>query len=93
MTFAALGSLLATTLVCEVPFLAAAFQFTSVELSEYLVAVALAFCVIPSPICSPVLPIAAPFASSSVFVTGPTTPTWHVALNPLSVVTVTVVQP
>ena len=47
MTFAALGSLLATTLVCEVPFLAAAFQFTSVELSEYLVAVALAFCVIP----------------------------------------------
>ena len=47
MTFAALGSLLATTLVCEVPFLAAAFQFTSVELSEYLVALVLAFCVIP----------------------------------------------
>ena len=47
MTFAALGSLLATTLVCEVPFLAKAFGFASVELSEYLLALALAFCVIP----------------------------------------------
>ena len=47
MTFAAIGSLLATTLVCEVPFIAAAFDFTSVEWNEYLVALALAFCVIP----------------------------------------------
>ena len=47
MTFAALGSLLATTLVCEVPVLAKAFGFASVELSEYLLALALAFCVIP----------------------------------------------
>ena len=47
MTFAAIGSLLATTLVCEVPFLAAAFGFTSVEVSEYLIALALAVCVIP----------------------------------------------
>ena len=44
---AAIGSLLATTLVCEVPFLAAAFGFTSVEVSEYLIALALAVCVIP----------------------------------------------
>ena len=47
MTFAAIGSLLATTLVCEVPFLANAFDFTSVEWNEYLIALALAFCVIP----------------------------------------------
>ena len=47
MTFAAIGSLLATTLVCEVPFIATAFDFTSVEWNEYLVALALAFCVIP----------------------------------------------
>ena len=47
MAFAAIGSLLATTLVCEVPFIATAFDFTSVEWNEYLVALALAFCVIP----------------------------------------------
>ena len=47
MTFAAIGSLLATTVVCEVPLLAAAFDFPSVELNEYLVALALAFCVVP----------------------------------------------
>ena len=47
LNWAALGSLLATTLVCEVPFLANAFGFTSVELNEYLIALALAFCVIP----------------------------------------------
>ena len=29
------------------PFLANAFGFTSVELNEYLIALALAFCVIP----------------------------------------------
>lgn len=40
-------ALLATTLVCEVPFLSAAFSFTSVGLGEYLIAVALGACVIP----------------------------------------------
>ena len=43
----ALGSLLATTLVCEVPFLADAFGFTAVGLGEYAVAAGLGFCVIP----------------------------------------------
>ena len=47
LNWAALGSLVATTLVCEVPFLANAFGFTSVELNEYLIALALAFCIIP----------------------------------------------
>ena len=42
LNWAALGSL-----VAEVPFLANAFGFTSVELNEYLIALALAFCVIP----------------------------------------------
>lgn len=44
---AAIGSLVATTLVCEVPFLAAAFEFTSVEFSEYVIAILLGVCVIP----------------------------------------------
>ena len=44
---AAAGSFVATTLVCEVPFLAAAFEFTSVELSEYVLAIALGALVIP----------------------------------------------
>ncbi len=44
---AALGSLLATTLVCEVPFLASAFGFASVTLTEYAIAIGLGFCVIP----------------------------------------------
>ena len=47
MRFAALGSLLVTTLVCEVPFLSALFGFTSVEWVEYGIALALAVCVIP----------------------------------------------
>ena len=41
--FACLGSLVATTLVCEVPFLASAFGFAPVELVEYGVAIALGF--------------------------------------------------
>jgi Ca2+-transporting ATPase len=45
--FACLGSLVATTLVCEVPFLAGAFGFAPVELVEYGVAIALGFVVIP----------------------------------------------
>lgn len=44
---AAIGSLIATTLVCEVPLLAAAFGFTSVEFKEYVIAIALGACVIP----------------------------------------------
>ena len=44
---AMLGSLVLTTLVLEVPFLAAAFGFTPVGLTEYLIAIALAALVIP----------------------------------------------
>ena len=44
---AAAGSLVLTTLVCEVPFLAQMFGFTSVEWNEYLVAIGLGFLVIP----------------------------------------------
>ena len=44
---AAIGSLVATTLVCEIPFLANAFGFTAVNFEEYLVAVGLGFSVIP----------------------------------------------
>ena len=45
--FASIGSLIATTLVCEVPFLANAFGFASVSIWEYLVAIALGAVVIP----------------------------------------------
>ncbi len=44
---ASIGSLVATTLVCEVPFLANAFGFASVGIDEYLVAIGLGFVVIP----------------------------------------------
>lgn len=44
---AAILSLLATTVVCEVPFLAQAFDFEAVEWKEYLVAAALGVLVIP----------------------------------------------
>ncbi|MBE6632794.1 MAG: cation-translocating P-type ATPase [Ruminococcaceae bacterium] len=44
---AAFGSLVATTLVCEIPFLAKAFGFVSVDLTEYLIAAVLGFLVIP----------------------------------------------
>ena len=44
---AAIGSLVATTLVCEVEFIAKAFGFTQVEWREYLIAAALGFLVIP----------------------------------------------
>ena len=47
LNWAAIGSLVATTLVCEVPFLANAFGFTSVELGEYLIALCFAVSVIP----------------------------------------------
>ena len=41
------GSLLATALVCEVPFLARAFGFASVGIVEFAVAIAIGACVIP----------------------------------------------
>ncbi len=44
---AAVGTLLLTTLVCEVPFLAAAFGFTKVSVIEYLLAIGLGVLVIP----------------------------------------------
>jgi len=44
---AALGTLVLTTLVCEVPFLADAFGFTSIGLTEYGIALGVGFCVIP----------------------------------------------
>ncbi len=47
LLFAAAASLVATTLVCEVPFLANAFGFESVDLTEYLIAIGLGLLVIP----------------------------------------------
>ena len=44
---AMIGSLLLTTAVLEVPFLANAFGFTSVGLTEYAIAMALAILVVP----------------------------------------------
>ena len=44
---AALGSLVATTLVCEIPFLASAFGFATVDFKEYAIALGLAFLTIP----------------------------------------------
>lgn len=44
---AGVASLLATTLVVEVPFLAAAFEFEHISLMEYAVAIGMAFLVIP----------------------------------------------
>jgi len=47
LLIASVAALLATTLVCEVPFLAGAFGFTSISLVEYLIALALGALVIP----------------------------------------------
>ena len=47
LVIAAIGSLIATTLVCEVPFLANAFGFTSVSFVEYVVAIVIGAMVIP----------------------------------------------
>ncbi len=44
---AAVATLVLTTMVCEVPFLAAAFEFTSVSFAEYIIAIGLGFLVIP----------------------------------------------
>ena len=47
LNWAALGSLAATTAVCEIPFLANAFGFATVEFSEYAIAIVLAALVVP----------------------------------------------
>ncbi|MCD7785063.1 MAG: calcium-translocating P-type ATPase, PMCA-type [Oscillospiraceae bacterium] len=47
LLLAAVASLVATTLVCEIPVIAAAFEFESVEWNEYLIAIALGFLIIP----------------------------------------------
>jgi len=44
---AAIATLIATTLVCEVPFLANAFGFSSVSLVEYVIAIGLGVLVLP----------------------------------------------
>ena len=44
---AAIFTLIATTAVCEIDFLAAAFGFTHVNLVEYLIAIGLGVLVIP----------------------------------------------
>jgi Ca2+-transporting ATPase len=45
--FAALGALVLTTVVCEVPFIASAFGFTGIGLVEYGVALGLGALIIP----------------------------------------------
>ena len=47
LILAAVGTVLATTAVCEIPFLATAFGFTGISLVEYLIAIGLGFCVLP----------------------------------------------
>ena len=42
----AIGTLILTTAVCEIPFLAKAFGFSSVGVTEYLIAIALGVCVL-----------------------------------------------
>jgi Ca2+-transporting ATPase len=44
---ASIVTLIATTLVCEVPFLAAAFGFSSVTFAEYVIAIVLGMLVLP----------------------------------------------
>ena len=47
LNWAALGSLAATTAVCEIPFLANAFGFETVEFTEYAIAILIAALVVP----------------------------------------------
>ena len=47
LLLAGVGSFIATTVVCEVPFLADAFKFASVGLVEYIIAIVLGVCIIP----------------------------------------------
>ena len=44
---AVIATLVATTLVCEVPFLANAFGFSTVSAAEYVIAIGLGLLVIP----------------------------------------------
>ena len=44
---ASIATVIFTTLVCEIPFLAKAFEFTSVSFVEYVIAIVLGFLVIP----------------------------------------------
>ena len=47
LNIAAIVTLVATTLVCEVPFLANAFGFSAVSVAEYVIAIGLGVCVVP----------------------------------------------
>ncbi len=47
LAWAAVGSLIATTVVCEVSVVAAAFEFSSVGIREYVLAIFLGICIIP----------------------------------------------
>lgn len=47
LLLAGVGSFAATSIVCEVPFLASAFKFASVGLTEYFIAIILGVCIIP----------------------------------------------
>ena len=47
LLIATIASLVATTLVCEVPFLANAFGFTSIGLAEYGISIGLSLLIIP----------------------------------------------
>ncbi len=47
LLIAGIASLIATTLVCEIPFLATAFEFVGVEFKEYAIAAGLGLLVIP----------------------------------------------
>ena len=47
LLLAGVGSFVATSIVCEVPFLATAFKFASVGLTEYIIAIILGVCIIP----------------------------------------------
>lgn len=47
LLLAAAGSFLATTIVCEIPFLSSAFGFAAVDFTEYIIGIALGILVIP----------------------------------------------
>lgn len=47
LLLAGVGSFIATTVVCEIPFLADAFNFASVGFDEYLIAIVLGVLIIP----------------------------------------------
>ena len=47
LIIAGIATVILTTLVCEIPFLANAFEFTSVSFTEYIIAIALGVLVVP----------------------------------------------